>query len=58
MAANEEDDLMNHTITEDMIDAGVQAYEKACPDTAAGDRLDREMIVNIFQSMLRASAGD
>lgn len=40
-------------ITPQMIEAGLAVYVGHCPDTACGDRLDREMIAEIFAAMSR-----
>jgi len=39
-------------ITPQMIDAGVKVYLEHCSDTGAGDRLDRDMVQQMFEAML------
>jgi len=36
------------------IDEGVRVYLEHCPDSGVGDRLDRKMIVEIFEAMMAA----
>ena len=38
-------------ITRTMIDAGIAIYLAYCPDTGAGDALDRQMMKEIFTAM-------
>lgn len=38
-------------ITSTMIDAGVEVYLRHCPDTGFGDRVDRQMVREIFDAM-------
>lgn len=44
-------------VTPEMIEAGLSAYLEACPDTGAGDRIDREMVDRIFRSMMFVKLG-
>lgn len=45
-------------ITEQMIDEGTRVYCEFCPDTGAGDGMDREMVRCIFRAMERARSAD
>ncbi len=44
-------------ITPEMIEAGMEVFLGAYPDTGAGDTLDREMLVELFLAMLGESRG-
>lgn len=44
-------------VTDEMVAAGVEVLLAYCPDTAAGDEVDRRMVADIFRSMARLESG-
>jgi hypothetical protein len=45
-------------ITEEMVEAGVVAYQEHCPDTCSGDIFDKPMIREVLERAFRVAQSD
>jgi hypothetical protein len=54
----ERDKSNQAVVTAAMVEAGIEALLGHCPDTAVGDRIDREMVEEIYRAMAECRARD